>query len=286
MDFILRFLFYDCEAFAMKTICVITGGGSGMGLAAAKLLGQRHRVLIAGRRAAKLESALGELEQAGVEAEALACDVADRASVQNLAGQAAAKGPVAVVIHGAGMSPHMGDWETILQVNALGTVHVNSAFYGVLEAGGCLIDIASMSGYLFTPVPSDWETYALSRTDTGLFMEKMTARVNAFPESHRGGVAYSMSKHFVTWYARGDAGKFGEKGVRVLSVSPGLFDTPMGDAERESAATILPRCALKRMGRPEEIAALLAFCAGPGAGYLTGADILCDGGYVASRQSL
>ena len=87
----------------------------------------------------------------------------------------------------------------------------------------------------------------------------MMARINLMPKSTRTGVAYSISKHFVViWFAKTDAARFGAKGVRCLSVTPGNFDTPMGQLESAEAQTFTAHSALKRNGRPEEIAALYA----------------------------
>ena len=101
---------------------------------------------------------------------------------------------------------------------------------------------------------------------------------------HRKGMAYSISKHFVMWYCKKMAAKFGEKAARIVSVSPGSFDTDMGRLEEKSgSAEMLKTAALKRFGKTEEIAELLAFCVSDKAGYLTGTDILCDGGVMASK---
>ena len=75
----------------MKPVCVITGGGSGMGRATAKLVCEAgYHVILVGRTAAKLESAVAELTEAGHEAEAFACDLSDRSSCEKLAGESSA----------------------------------------------------------------------------------------------------------------------------------------------------------------------------------------------------
>ena len=95
--------------------------------------------------------------------------------------------------------------------------------------------------------------------------------------------ATQLSKNFVIWYSKRIAAQFGGRGARVVSVSPGSFDTPMGQLEADAGAGALAALgALKRFGRPAEIAELLAFCAGDKPGYLTGADIICDGGVMAA----
>lgn len=103
------------------------------------------------------------------------------------------------------------------------------------------------------------------------------------PKNSRPGAAYAISKYFVIWYARHEAARFGARGVRVLSVTPGNFDTPMGKLEKDEAGAYLKFNAIPRLGKPDEIAALFAAVSDPEMGYLTGTDILCDGGCVAGK---
>ncbi|BCN28898.1 SDR family oxidoreductase [Anaeromicropila herbilytica] len=266
----------------MKKVCVITGGGSGMGLATARLMGKDHTIIICGRSVNKLENAVNDLRNEGIDIYAVACDVSDSISVEKLAAYAKEKGPVVAVIHAAGMSPHMGSAKQIMEVNALGTIHINNTFYKVIEKGGCIIDVSSMSAYLTPKIIMPVGLYKLSVNDPELFMKKIMKRVNLFPKKVRAGVAYGISKHFVIWFAKQDAARFGNKDARVLSVSPGNFETPMGELEKEEADAYTKYCAIKRFGHVEEIASLFAYCASGSAGYLTGVDILCDGGLVAS----
>jgi NAD(P)-dependent dehydrogenase (short-subunit alcohol dehydrogenase family) len=255
-----------------KSICVITGGGSGMGLATAKVLGMAHHVLLVGRNAGKLDSAASELKALGIEAEAYACDIAHQASVEKLATYARHLGKVA-------------DVRTILEANALGTLNVNNAFFEVMERGSCLIDVASISGHLVPTMVLPTRAYPLCRTDHGKFLRKLQNRAFLFPKKLRSAVAYGISKHFGIWLARNDAARFGTKGIRILSVSPGNFETPMGELERDEANKYTQQQAIKRFGDVDEIAHLLAHCSDPRLGYLTGTDIVCDGGCVASRKA-
>ncbi|MDF2566501.1 MAG: short-chain dehydrogenase/reductase [Massilibacillus sp.] len=265
----------------MKPVCVITGGGSGIGLATAKILGQAHYIVISGRNAPKLDQAIAELKSDGVDAEAFVCDVADRSSVEQMAAHAKSLGRIAAVINAAGMSPHMGEAKKIMEANALGTINVNKAFYEVMEEGSCVVAISSMSAHVTPKIIMPVGCYKYSRSDKEIFIKKMMARVNLFPQKLRSDLAYCISKHFVIWYAKTDAAKMGEKGIRIVSVSPGSIATPMSELETDSARSI-KYCAIKRFGRAEELANLIAFCISEKASYITGIDILCDGGCVAS----
>ena len=124
--------------------------------------------------------------------------------------------------------------------------------------------------------------YKFSLTDKTLFMKKMMRRVNLFPRNLRSNIAYCISKHFDIWYAKKSAGLYGDKGIRIVSVSPGNFETPMGKLEEEEADKLTQYAAIKRFGCADEIAFLLASIVDSRNGYLTGIDIICDGGLVAS----
>jgi NAD(P)-dependent dehydrogenase (short-subunit alcohol dehydrogenase family) len=265
----------------MKEVCVITGGGSGMGLDTAKEMGSTHYVIICGRTIQKLENAIAELRAEGIECEAFPCDISDRGSVHSLAAYAKERGSVQAVIHAAGMSPHMGDPRKIMEANALGTIHMNTEFSLVMGKGSCILDLSSMAAYLAPGLLMPKRLYEMSLFDEELFLKKMMGRVNIFPKKLRSGVAYAISKNFVIWYAKKSAALYGHKDIRVVCVSPGNFETPMGKLEEQEAQHYMNRAAVKRFGKPEEIAYLLAAIVNKRNSYLTGVDILCDGGLVA-----
>ena len=269
-----------------KDVCVITGGGSGIGFATAKRMGKQGlHLILASRTKSKLEEAVRKLNAMNIEAEVCVCDLCDWESVQALAQTAASRGKVTTVIHIAGMSPHMGDAQKIMEGNAMGTIYIHDAFYHVIEPGGCLIDTSSMSAYMVPKMIMPVRAFKLSHTDREKFLKKMMSRVNLFPKKLRAGVAYGISKYFVIWFAKAEALRFGERNVRVLSITPGNFDTPMGELEKDEAQSYIRYNAIKRVGNPNEIATLYASCANPAIGYLTGTDIICDGGCIAGRAT-
>jgi len=276
---------FHCQGANMKSVCVITGGGSGMGLETAKILGKDYQVVISGRSAGRLSKAVAHLSNAGVIAHELPCDVSERTSVEDMADAATRIGPISVVINAAGVAPLNGDPKEILRINALGTVHVHNAFLPRMAPGGCLIDIGSTGGYMVHPLLLPRRAYRLSGSDPERFLQKLFSRTRWFPSSVRAGFAYCISKNFVKWYVEADAKRFAESGLRVLSVSPGSFDTEMGMNAKAGTDRLMEFCAIKRYGRVTEIAQLLAYCADARLGYLTGVDILCDGGCVAGIRN-
>jgi NAD(P)-dependent dehydrogenase (short-subunit alcohol dehydrogenase family) len=269
----------------MKKITVITGGAGGMGLATAKIIGQDHHVVICDVNKLRLESAIEELKQLGISCDSMVCDITDRKSIDAMVKMVVNLGTVVSVIHTAGLSPQMADAETIMKVNALGTINITEAFFEIATEGFVLVNVASMGAYMIPPmlIPKRAYPYAFSNKD--VFLKKAIFPCRLMPKGlPRTGIAYTITKNFVVWYSKKNAARFGQKGARILSVSPGTFDTQMGRLEEKSGSTeMLKDAALKRIGRPEEIAELLAFCASDKASYITGTDILCDGGLIASK---
>lgn len=261
---------------------LITGGGGGMGLATAKILGRDHRIVLADLNQSRLDTAVAELTTLGIEAEAAVCDITDRAAVNALVARANAQGTLRAVVHTAGVSPMMGSPEFIVRINALGTVNIVNAALDVATEGFAVVNVASLAAHTAPKILISKRTNRLAFTDPERLVTKLAAAASRSPKGLRSGLAYSLSKAFVLWYSREMAGRFGAKGARILSVSPGSFDTEMGRLEIESGSErMLQFAALRRFGRPTEIAELLAFCASDRCGYLTAVDILCDGGTKA-----
>lgn len=263
-------------------VTVITGGAGGMGLATAKILGQDHHVVLADVRQDRLDDAVKGLQADGVSCESAICDITDKSSVEAMMQAATAAGQVKSLIHTAGVSPQMGDAKLIMKINALGTINITHAAFDVASDGFSLINVASMAGHLLPGFMIPTCRFKLAQTDPDRFFKKVMGATRFIPKRSRAGFSYSISKNFVIWYSKAEASRFGSKGARVVSVSPGSFDTEMGRLEEKSgSAEMLKFAALKRFGRPEEIASVIAFCASDQASYLTGVDVLCDGGVVA-----
>ena len=264
----------------MANVCVITGGGSGMGLEAAKFMPKDKIIVLSGRTMSKLENGVNELKELGYEAYAKTCDTSSRESVKELVAFAKELGEVKNVINSAGVSPAMkGTPESILRINALGTVYINQEFSKVMNAGSVIVDVSSNSAYILPSFIIPKKAYSLAETDEDLFVKKLAKKsMMAKGEYQQKGFAYSLSKNFVVWYAKKCAFEYGVKGIRVVSLSPGLIATDMGNLEKEDGGMLIPFSAEERMGKPEELGYALATVADERNGYLAGVDVLCDGG--------
>lgn len=267
----------------MSDVCIITGGGSGMGFEAAKILGEKYSILITGRTPSKLEHAVAELKRLGIKADFFSCDVSNRNSVRKLREFAEQIGTIKVLIHSAGVSPHMADYETIFQINAMGTIYVDEEFLSVMD-DGCILNVASMSAYMVPASMLPINIYPEALADPAHFMAEFQKYIAKIPAEKKTGMAYTVSKNFVIWYTAAVAISAGEKGVRVISISPGMFKTPMQDQESEESLCYALEGPLKRLGEPEEIAKMMAFMVSEECSYLCGTDILYDGGAVAKTK--
>ena len=254
-----------------------------MGLATAKIVGRDHTVVLCDIRQDRLTTAAATLKDLGMTPTIVNCDVTDRRAVTDLLGTANDLGTVASVIHAAGVSPSMGPADYVMRTNALGTINVNEAFHAIAGKGSVIVNVASMAAHMLPAEMIPTAQFPLAIHDADAFMDAMMTACNIVPEEARSGIAYALSKSFVKWYSLSQAERFNARGMRIVSVSPGSIDTEMGRLEEQAGAgAMVADAAVPRWGKPEEMAELLAFCASEKAGYLTGTDILNDGGVIAS----
>jgi len=260
---------------------VVIGAG-GMGLAVARRLAGGRRLLLADNSEASLETALTALRGEGHLAEGHAVDVSDRASVDKLASAAASAGRVDAVIHTAGVSPVTATARQIYQVDLLGTAHVIDAFLAIASPGTSLVCVASMAGH-FASLPAELERH-LASAPSGQLLEHEGIDLDADP-----GTAYVVAKRGNQLRVQAAAHAWGRLGARLNTISPGVISTPMGQAELqgpmgEFIQSMIDESGARRAGTPDDIAAAAAFLAGPDASFITGNDILVDGGAVAAQR--
>jgi NAD(P)-dependent dehydrogenase (short-subunit alcohol dehydrogenase family) len=269
----------------MTEVVVVIGSG-GIGLAIAKRQGFGKTVLLADVNEQVLDAAAKSMRDAGYVVETRVVDVASRASVRTLAEQAAALGPVMQVINTAGLSPNMAPVAKILEIDLYGSAVVFEEFGKVIAAGGAGLIISSMAGHMMRPLPEQDE-HALAYTPADELLALPCLQAAAIPNPL---VAYMVAKRANALRVQAEAINWGKRGARVNAISPGVIVTPLGRHELESEIGHIFRAMVEaspsgRMAPPEEIAETAAFLLGPTAGFITGSDLLIDGGVIAAMRA-
>lgn len=263
-----------------QQVVVLVGAGL-IGQAIARRVATGRHVLLADLREEHAETVAETFRDNGFQVTTAQVDVASRESVEALVARAAALGEVHHVIHAAGVSPSQASPEQILRVDLYGTALVLELFGAVVRPGGSGVVISSQSGYRL-PALSPEQDADLATTPTEQLLELPLVREVDDPL-----IAYQVSKRANGLRVKAQAVAWGERGARINAISPGIVITPLARDELtgprgEGYRRMLELSPVGRAGTPDEIGDLGAFVLGPQAGYLTGSDILVDGGVTAS----
>jgi NAD(P)-dependent dehydrogenase (short-subunit alcohol dehydrogenase family) len=266
----------------MTDVIVVIGAGS-IGQAIARRVSAGKHVLLADLRLEAADAAGKVLSDAGFAVSTAVVDVSSRESVQALVGQATAIGDVTGVIHAAGVSPSQASPATILKVDLYGTALVLEAFGTVIAKGGSAVVIASQSGHRLPALTAEQNT-ALATTPVDdllalpmLAPDKVTDPLNAYQISKRGNSLRVMA----------EAVRWGKRGARVNTISPGIIMTPLANDELsgprgEGYRNMIALSPAGRAGTPDEVGTVGALLMGADGAFITGSDFLMDGGVTAS----
>ncbi|MGO2658140.1 SDR family oxidoreductase [Mycetocola reblochoni] len=269
----------------MSDVLVVIGVG-GMGETIARRLAPGRTTVLADFNETLLATLAESLTVDGFDVVTQQVDVSSRASVRALAQTAATHGPVTTVVDTAGLSPAQAPIEAILRVDLVGVALVLEEFAEVLAPGAAGVVISSSSGYISPGFTPEQEQQIRTTPADGLLA------LDAFSPEALGspGMAYGKSKRANRLQVQEASALWGAKGARVNSVSPGVISTAMGRQELGTPSGAFMRAMVEnsgtgRIGTPSDIADAVTFLVGPQASYITGIDLLVDGGNVAAVQT-
>ncbi len=266
----------------MTNVIVVIGAGS-IGQAIVRRVAAGKHVLLADIRQENADAAAKVLFDAGFNVSTAMVDVSSRASVHALVDAATRLGEVSGVIHAAGVSPSQASPETILKVDLYGTALVLEEFGNVIARGGAGIVIASQSGHRLGPLSTE-QNALLATTPVEELLSLPMLQLDQIKDSLH---AYQISKRGNSLRVMAEAIRWGKRGARVNTISPGIIITPLANDELKGPRgpgyrRMLEVSAAGRAGTPDEVGTVGALLMGPDGAFITGSDFLMDGGVTAA----
>lgn len=248
-------------------------------------MGSGRNIFLADYSRAMLDKAEQSLRSEGHTVSSISMDVSSYGAVHKAAQAAAALGPIDAIVHTAGVAPGASNSRQIFEIDLLGTANVLDAFLPVVSHGTSLVCIASMAGSMI-PISLNLEKHFATAPRDQLLQHK---DIDLSGEGAAAGMAYAVAKRGNQLRVQAAAVTYGRKGARVNSVSPGVILTRLAQAQLdalggESMRAMIAMSAMKRIGTPGDIANAVAFLCSRESSFISGVDLLVDGGAVAGRK--
>jgi len=266
----------------MSDVNVVIGAGS-IGQAIARRVSVGKHVVLADVREQNAAAAAKALSDAGYEVSTAVVDISSRESIQALVRAASAIGPIVGMIHAAGVSPSQAAPATILRVDLYGTAVLLDEFGRVMAQGSSGVVISSQSGHRLPALaPEQDKALALTPADQLLALPMLQPDKITDPLH-----AYQVSKRANSLRVMAEAVRWGKRGARVNTISPGIIITPLANDELHGPRgagyrRMIEQSVARRAGTPDEVGAVAALLMGPDGTFMTGSDVLMDGGVTAT----
>ena len=266
----------------MKNVMILTGAGQ-IGMAIARRMGYGMKIIVGDKKPENAQAVAKTMNDAGFDVVLVEMDLSNRASIQNMIAEAQKYGDITMLINAAGVSPSQASIEAILKVDLYGTAVLLEKVGKVIAAGGVGVTISSQSGHRIKQLtPEEDEQLACTPTEELLNLPLLK------PENIRDTLhAYQLAKRCNEKRVMAESVKWGEKGARINSISPGIIVTPLAIDEFNGPRgdfykNMFAKCPAGRPGTADEVANVAELLMSEKGAFITGADFLIDGGATAS----
>lgn len=267
----------------MKKDVILWAGAGQIGMAIARRVGTGKKIIVGDKKPENAEAVAKIMNDAGFDAVPVQMDLSDRMSILEFINAGQKYGDIAMLINAAGVSPSQAPVETILKVDLYGTAVLLEEVGKVIRQGGAGVTISSQSGHRMKQLtPEEDEMLACTPTEELLSLEILQ------PENIRDTLhAYQMAKRCNEKRVMYEAVRWGERGARLNSISPGIIVTPLAMDEFNGPRgdfykNMFAKCPAGRPGTADEVANVAELLMSEKGAFITGADFLCDGGATAS----
>ncbi len=265
-----------------KDVMILTGAGQ-IGMAIARRMGYGKKIVIGDKKPENAQAIAKIMNDAGFDVEAMKMDLSSRESIKNLIAEAQSYGEIAMLVNAAGVSPSQAPIEAILKVDLYGTAVLLEEVGKVIKEGGVGVTISSQSGHRMPALtPEEDEQLACTPTEELLNLDILQ------PENIKDTLhAYQMAKRCNEKRVMAESVKWGEKGARINSISPGIIVTPLAIDEFNGPRgdfykNMFAKCPAGRPGTADEVANVAELLMSDKGAFITGSDFLIDGGATAS----
>ena len=265
-----------------KEVLLWTGAGQ-IGMAIARRVGYGKTIVVGDRSLENAQRAAGTIEAAGFDVIPMEMDLSSRTSIRGLIQEGQRHGEITLLVNAAGVSPSQAPIETILQVDLYGTAVLLEEVGRVIAPGGAGVTISSQSGHRM-PALTPEEDALLACTPPEELLQLDLLRPDRVRDTLH---AYQLAKRCNEKRVMFEAVRWGERGARINSISPGIVVTPLAVDEFNGPRgnfyrNMFAKCPAGRPGTADEIANVAQLLMGPQGAFITGADFLVDGGATAS----
>ena len=265
-----------------KEVMILTGAGQ-IGMAIARRMGYGKKIVMGDKNFENAKAIAEIMNNAGFDVEPVEMDLSSRESILQLIDKALSYGEVKMLVNAAGVSPSQAPIEAILKVDLYGTAVLLEEVGKVIAEGGVGVTISSQSGHRMKQLTQEEdEQLAITPTEELLNLEILQPE-NITDTLH----AYQMAKRCNEKRVMAESVKWGERGARLNSISPGIIVTPLAIDEFNGPRgdfykNMFAKCPAGRPGTADEVANVAELLMSPAGAFITGADFLIDGGATAS----